>query len=103
VYDYEKLSDILRREAGLFEKVISSTEDGLRLDPEYFRVGFYGKSFALFLRVRNTVCVKSFVANHFLLHVFILRGSVRPFHAYLLQVAAVRVLGNIAIISPRYH
>ena len=51
VFDYEKLSDILRKEASLFEKVISSSEDGLRLDPEYFRVGFYGKSFPLFLRV----------------------------------------------------
>ena len=51
VFDYEKLSDILRKEASLFEKVISSSEEGLRLDPEYFRVGFYGKSFPLFLRV----------------------------------------------------
>ena len=51
VFDYEKLSEILRKEASLFERVISSSEDGLRLDPEYFRVGFYGKSFALFLRV----------------------------------------------------
>jgi hypothetical protein len=31
-------------------------------------------------------------------YVFFLRGSVRPFPAYLLQVAVVRVLGNI--ISP---
>jgi hypothetical protein len=32
-----------------------------------------------------------------------LRGSVRPFPAYLLQVAAVQVLGNLVIISPPYH
>jgi len=51
VFDYTKLSTILRKEASLFEKVISSTEDGLRFDPEYFRVGFYGKAFASFLRV----------------------------------------------------
>ena len=55
VFDYEKLSGILRKEASLFEKVISSSEEGLRLDPEYFRVGFYGKSFALFLRVNITI------------------------------------------------
>jgi len=52
IFDYAKLSGILKKEASLFEKVISSSEEGLRLDPEYFRVGFYGKSFALFLRVK---------------------------------------------------
>jgi hypothetical protein len=30
-------------------------------------------------------------------------GSLRPFPAYLLQVAVVSVLGNIVIISPPYH
>ncbi len=53
IFDYSKLSGILKKEAALFEKVISSSEEGLRLDPEYFRVGFYGKSFALFLRVKS--------------------------------------------------
>ena len=51
VFDYAKLSGILRKEANLFEKVISSNEDGLRFEPEYFRVGFYGQGFPLFLRV----------------------------------------------------
>ena len=51
VFDYAKLSGILRKEASLFEKVISSNEDGLRFEPEYFRVGFYGQGFPLFLRV----------------------------------------------------
>ena len=51
VFDYAKLSGILRKQAGLFEKVISSNEEGLRFDPEYFRVGFYGQGFPLFLRV----------------------------------------------------
>jgi hypothetical protein len=31
---------------------------------------------------------------------FFLRGSVRPFPACLQQVAAVRLLGNLIIISP---
>jgi hypothetical protein len=52
VFDYSKLSGILRKQASLFEKVISSNEDGLRFDSEYFRVGFYGQGFPLFLRVR---------------------------------------------------
>ena len=52
VFDYAKLSRILKRQASLYEKVISTSgEDALRLDPEYFRVGFYGKGFPLFLRV----------------------------------------------------
>lgn len=51
VFDYAKLSGILRKQASLFEKVTSSTGEGLRFDPEYFRVGFYGQGFPLFLRV----------------------------------------------------
>ena len=53
VFDYAKLSGILKKQAALFEKVISSSQDGLRFDPEYFRVGFYGQGFPLFLRVRR--------------------------------------------------
>jgi hypothetical protein len=34
---------------------------------------------------------------------FFLRGSVSPFPAYLLQVAAVRVLGSLVTISPPHH
>ncbi len=51
VFDYVKLASILKRTASLFEKIISSDEEGLRFDPEYFRVGFYGQGFPLFLRV----------------------------------------------------
>ena len=63
VFDYEKLSGILKKEASLFEKVISSSEEGLRLEPEYFRVGFYGKSFALFLRVNITILFNELVSQ----------------------------------------
>ena len=45
--------DILRRQAALFEKVISTSEGALRLNPEYFRVGFYGRGFPQFLRVSD--------------------------------------------------
>lgn len=53
IFDYAKLAEILRKEAALFEKVISSSDEGLRFDPEYFRVGFYGQGFPLFLRVNQ--------------------------------------------------
>ena len=46
--------DILRRQAALFEKIISTSEGALRLNPEYFRVGFYGRGFPQFLRVRKS-------------------------------------------------
>ena len=59
VFDFDKLSAVLRRQATLFEKVLSKSEENLRLDPEYFRVGFYGKGFPLFLRVTE-VLIKPF-------------------------------------------
>ena len=63
VFDYAKLSGILRKQAGLFEKVISSNEEGLRFDPEYFRVGFYGQGFPLFLRVSLFLNVMSYYSK----------------------------------------
>lgn len=36
-------------EASLYDKIM----DQQRLEPEFFRVGFYGKKFPFFLRVRN--------------------------------------------------
>lgn len=51
VFNYRKLGDVLKRQASLFEKIISTSEQALRLNPEYFRVGFYGRGFPLFLRV----------------------------------------------------
>ena len=59
VFDFDKLSAVLRRQATLFDKVLSKSEENLRLDPEYFRVGFYGKGFPLFLRVTE-VLIKPF-------------------------------------------
>ncbi|XP_052251846.1 dedicator of cytokinesis protein 1-like isoform X3 [Dreissena polymorpha] len=46
LFDYEKLSFILRQQAGLFEKVMKE----MRPDPEYFRVGYYGNGFPSFLQ-----------------------------------------------------
>ena len=41
------MSILQRREAEFFQKIIGE----LRVEPEYFMVGYYGKGFPLFLRV----------------------------------------------------
>ncbi|KAK7862569.1 hypothetical protein R5R35_004185 [Gryllus longicercus] len=46
LFDYAKLSDILRTQARFFDNILTQ----LRPEPEYFRVGFYGLSFPLFVR-----------------------------------------------------
>ena len=46
LYDYGKLSHILRMQATFFDNILTQ----LRHEPEYFRVGFYGYGFPLFLR-----------------------------------------------------
>ena len=40
---------VQRREAEFFQKIIGE----LRVEPEYFMVGYYGKGFPLFLRVSS--------------------------------------------------
>lgn len=46
LFNYEKLSAILRNQAKFFDNILTQ----LRPEPEYFRVGFYGLSFPLFVR-----------------------------------------------------
>ncbi|XP_034947378.1 dedicator of cytokinesis protein 3 [Chelonus insularis] len=46
LYDYAKLSHILKMQAKFFDNILTQ----LRPEPEYFRVGFYGLSFPLFVR-----------------------------------------------------
>ncbi|XP_063227619.1 dedicator of cytokinesis protein 3 [Bacillus rossius redtenbacheri] len=46
LFDYSKLSKILRTQADFFDNILTQ----LRPEPEYFRVGFYGLSFPLFVR-----------------------------------------------------
>uniref|UniRef100_A0A7N6AD66 Dedicator of cytokinesis 4b n=1 Tax=Anabas testudineus TaxID=64144 RepID=A0A7N6AD66_ANATE len=46
-YDYRNLSKMRMMEASLYDKIM----DQQRLEPEFFRVGFYGKKFPFFLRV----------------------------------------------------
>ncbi|KAH0616601.1 hypothetical protein JD844_027836 [Phrynosoma platyrhinos] len=45
-YDYRNLSKMRVMEASLYDKIM----DQQRLEPEFFRVGFYGKKFPFFLR-----------------------------------------------------
>ncbi|XP_050737687.1 dedicator of cytokinesis protein 3-like isoform X2 [Eriocheir sinensis] len=51
LFDYQKLSGVLKRQANFYEKILS----GNRYDHEYFRVGFYGLGLPLF--VRNKVFI----------------------------------------------
>jgi len=46
-FNYTKLSQILKTQASFFENILTQ----LRPEPEYFRVGFFGKGFPLFVRV----------------------------------------------------
>uniref|UniRef100_A0A671Y8T4 Dedicator of cytokinesis 4b n=1 Tax=Sparus aurata TaxID=8175 RepID=A0A671Y8T4_SPAAU len=49
-YDYRNLSKMRMMEASLYDKIM----DQQRLEPEFFRVGFYGKKFPFFLRVKKS-------------------------------------------------
>ncbi|XP_037077735.1 dedicator of cytokinesis protein 3-like [Pollicipes pollicipes] len=51
VFDYGKLSEVLKSMARFYDQILTQ----LRPEPEYFRVGFYGQRFPLF--VRNKVFV----------------------------------------------
>ncbi|XP_037792049.1 dedicator of cytokinesis protein 4-like [Penaeus monodon] len=51
LFDYQRLSEVLKRQASFYEKILS----GKRYDNEYFRVGFYGLGLPLF--VRNKVFI----------------------------------------------
>ncbi|XP_020666098.1 dedicator of cytokinesis protein 4 isoform X5 [Pogona vitticeps] len=51
-YDYRNLSKMRVMEASLYDKIM----DQQRLEPEFFRVGFYGKKFPFFLRNKEFVC-----------------------------------------------
>ncbi|XP_012288369.1 dedicator of cytokinesis protein 3 [Orussus abietinus] len=46
LYDYAKLSQILKMQAKFLDNILTQ----LRPEPEYFRVGYYGLSFPLFVR-----------------------------------------------------
>lgn len=54
LFDYAKLSNILKTQAKFFDNILTQ----LRPEPEYFRVGFYGCGFPMFVRV-------SFLPNQF--------------------------------------
>uniref|UniRef100_H3BC70 Dedicator of cytokinesis 3 n=1 Tax=Latimeria chalumnae TaxID=7897 RepID=H3BC70_LATCH len=47
LYDYQSLSWIRKMEAAYYDNIMEQQ----RLEPEFFRVGFYGKKFPFFLRV----------------------------------------------------
>ncbi|XP_066902048.1 dedicator of cytokinesis protein 3 isoform X2 [Halyomorpha halys] len=46
LYDYDKLTEVLKTQARFYQSILHQ----LRPEPEYFRVGFWGTSFPIFLR-----------------------------------------------------
>uniref|UniRef100_A0A8C5Q6X1 Dedicator of cytokinesis 1 n=1 Tax=Leptobrachium leishanense TaxID=445787 RepID=A0A8C5Q6X1_9ANUR len=46
MFDYEQLSDLLRKQAQFFESIVKV----IRPKPDYFAVGYYGQGFPTFLR-----------------------------------------------------
>ena len=51
IYDFNKLSDVLRKQATFYQKILSE----FRPEPEYFRVGFFGLSYPLFVRNKEFI------------------------------------------------
>eukprot|EP00092_Neocalanus_flemingeri_P009289 GFUD01009995.1.p1 GENE.GFUD01009995.1~~GFUD01009995.1.p1 ORF type:complete len:1824 (+),score=321.37 GFUD01009995.1:199-5472(+) len=51
IYDFNKLSDVLRKQAAFYQKILSE----FRPEPEYFRVGFFGSSYPLFVRNKEFI------------------------------------------------
>lgn len=47
LFDYTRLSAVLKTQSKFCDNILTQ----LRLEPEYFRVGFYGQGFPLFVRV----------------------------------------------------
>ncbi|XP_034296012.1 dedicator of cytokinesis protein 3 isoform X3 [Pantherophis guttatus] len=52
LYDYQSLSWIRKMEANYYDNIMEQQ----RLEPEFFRVGFYGRKFPFFLRNKEYVC-----------------------------------------------
>ncbi|XP_062855261.1 dedicator of cytokinesis protein 3-like [Trichomycterus rosablanca] len=52
LYDYHSLSWIRKMEASFYDNIIEQK----RLEPEFFRMGFYGRKFTFFLRNKEFVC-----------------------------------------------
>ena len=63
---YKDLSKILKRQAEFYDNILNvmNIPGKYRPDPEYFRVGFYGQGFPLFLRVN--IVIKTEVDDRFL-------------------------------------
>ncbi|KAF2896229.1 hypothetical protein ILUMI_09945 [Ignelater luminosus] len=51
LFNYKALSDILKNQAKFYDNILTQ----LRPEPEYFRVGFYGLSFPLFVRNKQFI------------------------------------------------
>lgn len=59
LFDYTRLSAVLKMQAKFCDNILTQ----LRPESEYFRVGFYGQGFPLFVRVNQLVKKKSIQCN----------------------------------------
>uniref|UniRef100_A0A672NQI5 Dedicator of cytokinesis 3 n=1 Tax=Sinocyclocheilus grahami TaxID=75366 RepID=A0A672NQI5_SINGR len=88
LYDYQSLSWIRKMEAAYYDNIMEQQ----RLEPEFFRVGFYGRKFPFFLRVSYcdiyTLC---FQYQHKQLH-----GNINLLSMCLNGVIDAAVNGGIA-------
>ncbi|CAO2633673.1 Dedicator of cytokinesis protein 3 [Lemmus lemmus] len=57
LYDYQSLSWIRKMEASYYDNIIEQQ----RLEPEFFRVGFYGRKFPFFLRIYAVTPIPDYV------------------------------------------
>lgn len=69
LFDYTRLSAVLKTQAKFCDNILTQ----LRPEPEYFRVGFYGQGFPLFVRVYNNYLFEFKVMKycHFNLIIFL--------------------------------
>lgn len=49
LFDYESLCQVLAMQEKFYKNILKQ----LRTEPEYFRVGFYGTAFPMFVRVSS--------------------------------------------------
>ena len=89
LFDYVKLSEILRTQARFCDNILNQ----LRPEPEYFRVGFYGLSFPLFVRVSITILDNHFACkfNKFEFEDYVIRIRGKFFSEQTVHLSRIRI------------
>ena len=90
IYDYNKLSEVLRTMARFYDQIMTQ----LRPEPEYFRVGFYGQGFPLFVRVGPLVRQEhpAFGLRSYLIHITVTYRHAHCSTSRLLSISNMKLL-----------